>query len=50
MDLNQIETAEQLEEAAEKLKAFSGKRSAKVRADKKDVYKRQEDRRSCGTI
>ena len=34
VDLNQIETAEQLEEAAEKLKAFSGKRSAKVRADK----------------
>ena len=32
--MNQIETAEQLEEAAEKLKAFSGKRSAKVRADK----------------
>ena len=34
VDLNQIETAEQLEEAAQKLKTFSGKRSAKVRADK----------------
>ena len=35
VDLNQIETAEQLEEAAEKLKAFSGKRSAKVKGRQK---------------